>query len=87
MNKRKTEIDVDGNLKLVDLEAEEPPTDGPADFTVPDEEETYSGRERRRAARRKGADRRKEIRFDKDKSNRRSGKDRRKGTWDTKYRV
>ena len=44
---------------------------------------SYRGPERRKGERRVGHDRREEIRFEPDKDDRRSGKDRRKmGLWD-----
>lgn len=87
MDKKKTEIEFDGDLKIMDLDADDHPTDGPANFDVPEKEQPYTGPERRRGERRKSGDRRQDIRFEKDKPDRRSGKDRRKGTWDIKYRI
>lgn len=54
------------------------------DLDHPRGEVTYRGTERRKVAdRRQGHDRREEIRFELDKEDRRSGKDRRKRTgWD-----
>ena len=50
---------------------------------VKDTATTYRGPERRKGERRINGDRREEIRFELDKDDRRSGKDRRKlGLWD-----
>lgn len=50
---------------------------------VKDSGTTYRGPERRKGERRINGDRREEIRFELDKDDRRSGKDRRKtGLWD-----
>ena len=87
MEKKSTQIDFDGELQILDIDADDAPTEGPADFRVPDRKEAYAGRERRRGPRRQGNDRRGDLRFEPDKSDRRSGEDRRKGTWDVKYTI
>jgi hypothetical protein len=52
-------------------------------FTPTGKDPDYRGPERRRGDRRKSTDRRDEIRFEPQKDDRRSGKDRRKqGGWD-----
>ncbi len=71
-------IDFDGELELLDLDGR--PESAPADFSLADSEVPYQGPERRIRARRRCADRRVEIRFE-EKMDRRSGGDRRKGTW------
>lgn len=55
---------------------------GKAVFNVQDEdEEGYQGPERRHENRRQGDDRRAEVRFEPGKDERRSGIERRKGSW------
>jgi len=81
------DIDFDGELELEDLDdAPFRPAEGKEDLSVPNDQSRYTGPERRKGHRRSGGDRRGEVRFE-DKDDRRSGKDRRKGTWDPKYRI
>jgi hypothetical protein len=90
-----TQIDFDGELKLVDkdevhederLSEQENPHRRWAKFLPQDQGTKYTGPERRRGERRKTGDRRGLVRFE-EKSDRRSGKDRRKGSWDIKCTI
>lgn len=74
-------IDFDGELELLDLDGR--PSSAPADFSVADSEVQYQGPERRIQQRRRCADRRQAIRFE-EKTDRRSGVDRRKRSWVTR---
>jgi hypothetical protein len=75
------EIPDSDELTLVDEFA------GPAVFGERESTSEYLGPERRRYNRRQGGDRRAEVRFEPGKSDRRSGKDRRKGGWKSNSTV
>ena len=79
-----TEIEFSGELELESLDTEESHNQGStANFdeqSQPDGDETYEGPERRSINRRTHHDRREGLRFDQ-KEDRRSGKERRKGSW------
>lgn len=86
-----TQIDFDGELKL--LEADEEPDRGAeslqerwAKILAEAENSKYVGPERRQAERRQRGDRRELVRFQ-ECSDRRSGRDRRVGIWDIKNTI
>lgn len=73
-----------GTLSLEDKDQR--PRTGKAQFGSEETSaEQYQGPNRRRYNRRQNPDRRTDFRFE-EKSDRRSGKDRRKGTWESIYR-
>lgn len=73
-------------LSLVDDESDSPAA-GPATFGERDGRGEYRGPERRKYQRRQGGDRRGKVRFEPGKAERRSGLDRRKGSWKTHSTV
>lgn len=86
-----TQIDFDGELKLLELDEE--PDRGAESLRerwakVPPEGDNgkYAGPERRHAERRQKGDRRELVRFQ-ECSDRRSGRDRRLGIWDIKHTI
>lgn len=95
-----TQFDIGGKLEIEEKPREpekaDPKASKPekADFLKEqapeqgkDKDQPYTGPERRKEHRRKGGDRRSEVRFEPGKDDRRSGRDRRKGVWDGKYTV
>ena len=88
MKDKLEQFEFDGELDIVEKEETSTPEDATTDAsTEQSAEEPYSGPERRNEHRRKGGDRRQDIRFEPEKDDRRSGKDRRRGVWDGKYTV
>ena len=85
-----TEIKVSNELDLEPLDGEANHSQGsPAKFDqLPNikSDEDYTGLERRSINRRIYSDRRKDFRFEK-KKDRRSGLERRKGTWNYTYNI
>ena len=93
-----TQFDIGGKLEFDEKPTEKDQADPAAsrvekaDFLKEQAPETnkdqpYTGPDRRKEHRRKGGDRRSEVRYEPDKDDRRSGHDRRKGVWDGKYTV
>ena len=84
------QFDIGGELEIANIpekgEKPAPGKDAPAQSEQA-ASQPHSGPDRRKEHRRQGNDRRGEIRFEPGKDDRRSGHDRRKGTWDGKYRV